>query len=298
MKKEKNNMEIKKLSEYSFEEAVQIYNASFENYIVNKTMTLEQFISRFGLDNISPENCIVGVIDGEPVGLVRSGIKMVAGKKFAWNGGTGVVKHYRGQGIGTKLMNHVIDFYKDQNVELATLESFSHNDNAVSLYKKVGYQIVDKLITLENNGSLEANSSEYEGNFTAVYGLPQDVQTISFYDHYSPWQNQCTNIRDGLSLIVKDQLGEILGYSLYKRLYDNDGLIKFIILNQCHAVDNSEVSKSVIHFMLDKVFNSIDIECMRMTFNLSSKNQVAINYLESKGFFKKYELVYMHYELE
>lgn len=290
-------MEIKKLSEYNFEEATQIWNSSFEDYLVNASMTLEQFIARFGLENVSPENCIVGVIDGKPVGFVRSGIKMVHGKKFAWNGGTAVVKNYRGQGIGKKLMNHVLDLYKEKNVELSTLEAFSHNDNAVALYKNVGYQVVDKLIFLENDGKLEANSFEYEGNFIDVYGLPQDVQTLSFYEHFSPWQNQCTNIRDGLSLIVKDQLGSILGYSLYKKTYDSDGLLKAIILHQCNVVDNSEVSKSVIHFMLSKVFKPLDTECKRMTFNLSSKSELVIQFLESIGFSKKYEQVFMHYEL-
>ena len=59
-----------------------------------------------------------------------------------------LLKEYRGQGIGTKLMKSMLSLLKEQGYKKASLAVQKAN-YAVKMYKKVGFNIVD------------ANSEEY-----------------------------------------------------------------------------------------------------------------------------------------
>ena len=50
-----------------------------------------------------------------------------------------VLRDYWGQGIGTRLMQMMIDFAKETGAEILYLETRSDNERAVSLYEKFGF---------------------------------------------------------------------------------------------------------------------------------------------------------------
>lgn len=50
-----------------------------------------------------------------------------------------VLDYFKNHGIGTKLINHVIDKYKEKCKNI-TLEVRKDNENAIHLYKKVGFK--------------------------------------------------------------------------------------------------------------------------------------------------------------
>lgn len=50
-----------------------------------------------------------------------------------------VLKEYWGKGIGSRLMEILIDFAKENRVELIYLEARADNERALSLYKKFGF---------------------------------------------------------------------------------------------------------------------------------------------------------------
>jgi ribosomal protein S18 acetylase RimI-like enzyme len=50
-----------------------------------------------------------------------------------------VMRDYWGQGIGSKLMQMMIDFAVSKNIEILYLEVRADNERALSLYKKFGY---------------------------------------------------------------------------------------------------------------------------------------------------------------
>lgn len=56
--------------------------------------------------------------------------------------GTGVVKAWRGKGIGTFLMDSLITWVKEKSsIEILWLQVFATNENAIKLYKKMGFTI-------------------------------------------------------------------------------------------------------------------------------------------------------------
>ena len=56
-----------------------------------------------------------------------------------------VLKDYWGQGIGSRLMEMMIDFCRESGAELVFLECRSDNERAVRLYKKFGFEISGEL---------------------------------------------------------------------------------------------------------------------------------------------------------
>ena len=53
-----------------------------------------------------------------------------------------VLKDYWGQGIGSRLMEMMIDFCASTEAKVISLEVRSDNDRAVNLYKKFKYQYI------------------------------------------------------------------------------------------------------------------------------------------------------------
>ena len=96
------------------------------------------------------DNCIVADDNGNVVGAVWTRIMNDYGHvddetpSFAIS----LLKEYRGQGIGTKLMKSMLSLLKEQGYKKASLAVQKAN-YAVKMYKKVGFNIVD------------ANSEEY-----------------------------------------------------------------------------------------------------------------------------------------
>ncbi len=50
-----------------------------------------------------------------------------------------VLREFWGQGIGTRLMQMMIDFAKETGIEILYLEARSDNERAISLYEKFGF---------------------------------------------------------------------------------------------------------------------------------------------------------------
>lgn len=55
--------------------------------------------------------------------------------------GMGIIKEYRGKGIGTDLLTIVINHAWNQGLKRLELEVFAKNEVAINLYKKFGYSI-------------------------------------------------------------------------------------------------------------------------------------------------------------
>lgn len=272
------------LSEYSFEQATQIWNRSFEGYLVDATMTVDRFVTRMGIEGLSPSRSLVAVAGEEPVGLVLNGIRTVQGVKTAWNGGTGVVVPYRGKGVGKALLEATIALYQREQVEIATLEAFEQNEKAISLYKKMGYRVVDRLLFLEQTGTLDVPLFKERHPYRVQVGTAGEVSSLSFCPPLSPWQTQSEGIRDSLAAIVHDGEGEPLGYALFKRVYHSTGKMKAIILYQCRAKPGVNDPDAVIRSLLQAAFWPLDTDCKRSTFNLSAIDERVVGILESGGF--------------
>ncbi|XP_040942899.1 uncharacterized protein [Gossypium hirsutum] len=63
----------------------------------------------------------------------------------------GVLAPYRGLGIGTRLLNHVLDLCLKQNIQEIYLHVQTNNDDAINFYKKFGFEITERIKSYYTN---------------------------------------------------------------------------------------------------------------------------------------------------
>lgn len=289
---------MKRLSACTFHEALQAWNRGFEGYFFDMTMSLDRFISRFGMEGLSPELSIVAIHDGEPVGLVLTGVRTIDGKKVAWNGGTGVASSFRSKGLGKLMMKEILKVYREAGVDTAVLEAVQQNEKAISLYQRFGYEVIDRLLFLQRSEALGQNPFKTSDSmpYTLIKGVPQDVRGLSFYRSMSPWQSQWASVHNGESLLVSDHAGHPVGYAIYKRTIDESGQLSGITLMQCEAAPEREDADDIVRAALSKLFAPHEQSCRRTTSNFPASNLRVVKILQEAGFESGLEQVYMKKE--
>lgn len=276
---------IKRLKDCTIEEGVKAWNSGFEGYYFDATTTPDQFINRLSAEGLSPELSIVAFKHNEPIGIVKNGIREVNGKKIAWNGGTGVASKVRKQGIGHILMEETLKIYRDEGVDIATLEAISDNEKAIALYKKMGYEIVDDLVHLELKGSLDIEEGNPDQEYFIESAVPLQTSTLPFYKGMNPWQTHWQAAKEGQAIIVKDMDGAEIGYAYFKRSFNPEGKHVGTILFQCEAAPNRQDADKIIGFMLNHIFNYFREDIRRVIPNLPKKqSNLTYNALVRLGF--------------
>lgn len=227
---------IKKLLVCSLDDALTAWNMGFEDYFVDVSLTMDRFVGRMAMEELSPNMSIVAFDDAKPIGIIKSGIRDIKGKKVAWNGGTAVLREYRKRGIAKRMMYHLLDIYNEESANLATLEAIKENRMAISLYKSFGYVEKDELANFSLNGSQEVKDGHLMlSGINFIKSVPQKTGTISFYKAYNLWQTHWKSVQNGEAIIALDARGKGIGYAYYKKVYDETFQHKATVLYQCEA---------------------------------------------------------------
>lgn len=227
------NITYKPLSELPIKQASELWNKSFEGYIVNSSMPLDRFIARIGNDGLCMERSLACYVDGQPAGIVMNGFREYDGVLIARNGGTAIAPDYRGKGLGKAMMDANSAIYEEHGVQRAYLEAISTNEPAIKLYESVGYTLVDRLLIM----GMEQAVMEPIVNHTSyrtTRGLAIEAQGVPFYYPGEVWQTDIPNMKDGESVLVHDG-DDLVGYGLFKRSFDEQGKVTGITLFRFEA---------------------------------------------------------------
>lgn len=166
--------DVKPASDYPLPDLVQLLNLGFEGYLVPIHFNLSQFLTMLRKDSIDLSASRVLLADEQP-----SGLALIA--RRGWNSrlaAMGITKETRGKGTGSWFMERLIQDARERNDREMVLEVIEKNEPAVRLYKKFGFQIVRKLISLIRKDAHEETISEIQetdlreaGRVILQYGL-------------------------------------------------------------------------------------------------------------------------------
>lgn len=276
---------IKRMSDCTIAEITNAWNRGFEGYFFPVEMTEESIVQRLGAEGYHISLSVVAFDGDEPIGLVASGQRSIAGKKVAWNGGTGVATEYRRQGVGRQLMEATLQLYDEAGAEVATLEAISKNEKAIRLYEQLGYEVVDRLLFWQQSGVLPADAfgAQHADQYRVRRGISQEAARLSFYKADVPWQNQWLSLRDAEVLLIDDQRGETVGYAMYKRVLNEEGKLAAVTLRQCAAMPDRPDTENILRVALQHLYQP-GTDCKRTTFNLPASEKLLLSVLESAGF--------------
>jgi L-phenylalanine/L-methionine N-acetyltransferase len=79
-------------------------------------------------------------MNGQDVGMFKLAPLKHRTLHIAYLGGVGIDPKYAGKGLGTQMMQEIIDFGKTLGLLRIELSTATINDKAIHLYEKVGYQ--------------------------------------------------------------------------------------------------------------------------------------------------------------
>jgi ribosomal protein S18 acetylase RimI-like enzyme len=288
----------KMLNELTFDQALHIWNEGFKGYLVDVAMTLDAFIARIAKENLSISKSIVAFDGNKPVGILLNGIQELNGIKTAWNGGTAVAPEYRKKGVGKFLVETTEEINRAEGVEVATLEAISENTPAIELYKKMGYEITDSLLWMSHEGDL--NFEEAIQHFSFKKGCAHDILSLDIYNFdIKPWQTEWFNIKDAELLILSDPASnKNVGYFLYRRVLDKNGIQIATVLYQGRAANERTDQKEIILSGLKQVFHPHEASHKRMTVNIPLKNKILVDSLSELGFSISTKQVFMTKKME
>lgn len=311
---EKPVIRLGRLSQCTFEQALELKQRGFEGYHdemrkhyphfpkpgVPAPGALDRLLNGFGTEGIRPELSIVGYADDKPVGFVFIAIRTVNGKKLAWNGGTGVFPEYRGYGLAKLMMQEAQRVILEQQVDRAILEVVAKNSAAVSAYEKAGFRIADRLVGMTREDALA--TPLFEGaapeGVRLQYGKPADAAELPFYREKAAWGCMWHNMKTGESLIAFDGEGRAVGYALFSRTRGADGKLQSVMLRQCEVSPEYGDREPLFRLLLSELYGPGDEAIVRKTGDLSMANPEPVRILEQAGFLINYEQYLMLLEKE
>lgn len=288
-----SEIKLGRLSECTFEQALELWNRGFEGYFVDMTTTMERLMQHMSIHGIRPDWSVVAFADGRPVGFVLLAVKTVDGVKLVWNGGTGVFSEYRGRGIAKKMMLEARRIMREQQADRGMLEVFTDNVQAISVYQQAGFHIVDRVAGLTKKDSFAEPfySGRRPNDLQLAWGRPADVKRLPFYREHAAWYCQWHHIRDGESLIIRSKDGnQALAYALCKRQVDDDGRLAAVLLFQCEVGPlGRNRREQLFRIMLEEMYQPLSISCVRKTVNLTTAHPELNDLFKEAGFTADYE---------
>ncbi len=212
-------MEIKPLSTTDFDTIFKAFSLAFADYELQLNRgQLQTMLKRRGFN---PDLSFGAFEQNRIVAFTCNGIGNFNQIATAYDTGTGTLKEYRGKGLATKIFEESIPYLKKANIRQYLLEVLQHNTKAVSVYKKLGFEVSREFNYFIQANKEICNETKASGG---LYSLKQiDIETFSsipaFWDFHPSWQNGSESIRrtsaDFISLGVFAE-NKLVGYCVFE----------------------------------------------------------------------------------
>ena len=192
------NLEIYSLENISLKQVHEAFMQSFSDYEVPMKMPIDQFEEMIITRDID-FGCSVGCFsDGKLVGFILCGYREIDGKKYCYNGGTGVIPSFRRKAIANDLFIKLVDSLKKDNVDIFLLEVLENNTPAIDLYRKNGFgvQRCFKSFKINKEDVLDALANDYSVGYDKANYV--NIDEANFHPFMPSWQNQKISILNNI----------------------------------------------------------------------------------------------------
>nr|WP_170120044.1 GNAT family N-acetyltransferase [Dysgonomonas alginatilytica] len=171
---------------------------SFSDYEVAMDMPIDRFEEMIITRDID-FSCSVGCFsDGKLVGFILCGYRKIDGKKYCYDGGTGVIPSFRRKGIANDLFIKLVDLLKKDDVDIFLLEVLENNTPAIDLYRKNGFGVQRRLKCFKINKEdvLDSLPDDYAVGYDKANYV--NIDEANFQPFMPSWQNQRISILNNI----------------------------------------------------------------------------------------------------
>jgi ribosomal protein S18 acetylase RimI-like enzyme len=92
----------------------------------------------------NPAGCFIAVRDGEILGYITTRVDRENSRGRIPN--MAVVESARGLGLGRRLINHALDYFRDEGLKVAMIETMESNPIGQHLYPSCGFEEVARQV--------------------------------------------------------------------------------------------------------------------------------------------------------
>lgn len=190
-------LSFQSLENQSLQYLVQVFNKAFSEYFVPIQMTKNGLEQKMDSENIMLRFSIGAFDRNELGGFILHGLDTINGEKIVYNGGTGVIPSFRGQGITRKLYQSIIPLLQVEDVKKCRLEVIDINYTALYVYEKIGFQKARKLRCYRGTPNFKLPDAK---GITVKEVTEPDWSTLpEFWLAEPTWQNSVPTMRRGFS---------------------------------------------------------------------------------------------------
>jgi len=215
----KDVINIKPLGGISFDDLYKAFNLAFADYEMQ--LNSEQLQSMLNRRGINPELSFAAFDGDEIVSFTFNGIGTFNNILTAYDTGTGTLPAYRGQGLATKIFEYSIPFLRENGIRQYLLEVLQHNTSAVSVYRKLGFEVSREFNYFIQDTQAIRNETAETGNSFAVkhINIEEFPGLGKFWDFSPSWQNSFESVQraigDFVSLGAFDDR-QLAGYCIFE----------------------------------------------------------------------------------
>jgi ribosomal protein S18 acetylase RimI-like enzyme len=218
MEQHSEEVRIEHMQPGQLDALIDAQNEIFEDYIIRIRSSKQFFLDFVSSVGGDLRNVLLALDGSRVVGYVNP----VADGREGWIGGIGILREYRGQGIGTRLMNEAERELGAEGVREVSLEVIDGNTRAEKLYRHLGYQPTRKYL------SAEGIPSKYQG-----FGTEPKPATLSevLPIHSRCYADTCWQRRKTEAVVQSSKGSETFkvdGGFVMVRAIDTSGFIPFL----------------------------------------------------------------------
>lgn len=214
---------VKSLEDTTFEEIYEAFNNAFSDYTepFNKTLPeLSYMVERRGYQ---PKLSFGAFSKGALVSFVLNGVGTWHDQPTAYDTGTGTIKEFRHQGLGTRILEKSIPILRESGIQQYLLEVIRINTPACKLYMGANFEVTrefDYYVASTSDIIIDKSKLRSCYRVVALEG-PDWVVFKSFWDFEPSWQNSIDSVTRKLSHFTfigvsmeDDKEGNILAYAI------------------------------------------------------------------------------------
>lgn len=271
---------IATLKDVSIPQLTNAFNSAFEGYAVPMRMSEDQLIQKIHAECIDLSLSAGAFDNNEIVGFILIGIDTVDGVKTAWEGGTGVLKGYRGKRLSVQIFEYIFPVLKASGVKRIQIEMLETNEPMYRIHSGLGFNVTRKLHAYKGIPSGKPNP-----NHRVEILTDPDIESLKMMDDWQPaWQQMNKRVAgwgDKITTIgIKDN-DNIVAYAHYDA--ERNRVFQFAVDNQYRR---RGMGTAMFQYM-SKGTESLSV------INVSQHSQDARAFLDATGlqnFINQYEM--------
>lgn len=202
---------IKSLDRTPFNEIYDAFIDAFSNYEAKMDLTIDQLRKMVVTRSYNPRYSKGYFEEEKLVGFILVGYREQQGQKYFYDAATGIRQEYQKRGIGSALLEEIINEMRVEGIDKFRLEVLENNITAQELYTKQGFRVNRKLCCFEFEMEQLSGIQEYRS------AINNDIENdfIEYCSFYPTWQNSnesFNNSRDDYTKIDFYRANMKIGY--------------------------------------------------------------------------------------